>query len=97
MNINLSKKVVSSIFMIVMIMYVPLSTANASNTALNKVFQECAKGSYKNISGNCVHSSQKASAWPTGASAKCRDGTYSYSQHRSGTCSHHGGVATWHF
>lgn len=27
--------------------------------------------------------------------AVCRDGSYSYSQHRSGTCSHHGGVARW--
>ncbi len=32
---------------------------------------------------------------PTGASAQCRDGTYSYSQHRQGTCSGHGGVARW--
>lgn len=32
---------------------------------------------------------------PAGATAQCRDGTYSSSQHRSGTCSHHGGVATW--
>jgi hypothetical protein len=32
---------------------------------------------------------------PTGASAKCRDGTYSFSAHRRGTCSHHGGVAVW--
>jgi Protein of unknown function (DUF3761) len=32
---------------------------------------------------------------PSGATAQCRDGTYSYSAHRSGTCSHHGGVATW--
>jgi hypothetical protein len=30
-----------------------------------------------------------------GASALCRDGTYSYSAHRRGTCSHHGGVAVW--
>ena len=29
------------------------------------------------------------------ATAQCRDGSYSYSQHRSGTCSHHGGVARW--
>ena len=38
-----------------------------------------------------------ANAWsaPAGATARCRDGTYSYSQHRSGTCSHHGGVAAW--
>ena len=32
---------------------------------------------------------------PAGATARCRDGTYSFSQHRSGTCSHHGGVETW--
>lgn len=27
--------------------------------------------------------------------AICRDGTYSYSSNRRGTCSHHGGVARW--
>jgi len=32
---------------------------------------------------------------PAGASAICQDGTYSYSQNRRGTCSHHGGVAQW--
>jgi hypothetical protein len=30
-----------------------------------------------------------------GATARCVDGTLSYSAHRSGTCSHHGGVAQW--
>lgn len=35
------------------------------------------------------------SSAPNGATAQCRDGTYSYSAHRRGTCSHHGGVATW--
>ena len=32
---------------------------------------------------------------PAGASAQCRDGSYSYSRSRRGTCSHHGGVAVW--
>jgi Protein of unknown function (DUF3761) len=32
---------------------------------------------------------------PAGATARCRDGTYSYSHHRRGTCSHHHGVAVW--
>jgi hypothetical protein len=32
---------------------------------------------------------------PPGATARCRDGSYSFSQHHSGTCSHHGGVAVW--
>lgn len=29
------------------------------------------------------------------ATARCNDGTYSYSLHRQGTCSHHRGVAYW--
>jgi len=33
---------------------------------------------------------------PNGASAQCNDGTYSHSAHRTGTCSHHGGVKTWY-
>ena len=52
---------------------------------------------YTNVSGNTVHSpaySENGSV-PSGASARCGDGTYSFSQHRSGTCSHHGGVSSW--
>jgi hypothetical protein len=37
----------------------------------------------------------KSKAAPAGASAQCRDGTYSFSKSRRGTCSHHGGVSTW--
>ena len=32
---------------------------------------------------------------PAGATALCCDGSYSYSAHRRGTCSHHGGVCQW--
>ncbi len=32
---------------------------------------------------------------PNGASAQCRDGSYSFSHSRRGTCSHHGGVRVW--
>ena len=31
----------------------------------------------------------------TGATAKCKDGSYSHSKTHSGTCSKHGGVADW--
>ncbi|WP_396136824.1 DUF3761 domain-containing protein [Curtobacterium sp. BRB10] len=31
----------------------------------------------------------------TEGSTSCVDGAYSYSQSRRGTCSGHGGVATW--
>ncbi|MEV4256356.1 DUF3761 domain-containing protein [Spirillospora sp. NPDC049652] len=33
--------------------------------------------------------------YPSGATAVCRDGSLSFSAHRRGTCSHHGGVARW--
>ncbi len=32
---------------------------------------------------------------PQNATAECRDGTYSYSRHRTGTCSYHGGVVSF--
>lgn len=51
---------------------------------------------YANRDGQRVHSpAYSPSGVPAGASAVCRDGTYSFSQHRNGTCSHHGGVARW--
>ena len=55
--------------------------------------QYCENGTYVNSAGNTVC---RPSANNTGgATAICRDGTYSYSQSRRGTCSHHGGVKTW--
>lgn len=33
---------------------------------------------------------------PNGATAQCKDGSYSHSAHRSGTCAGHKGVATWY-
>lgn len=50
---------------------------------------------YTNVSGNVVHSPAYSNNVPSDASAQCRDGTYSFSQHRQGTCSHHGGVSHW--
>lgn len=50
---------------------------------------------YTNSVGNQVHSPAYSNTAPEGASAQCRDGTYSFSQSRRGTCSHHGGVASW--
>ncbi len=56
---------------------------------------DCRVGYYKNVSGHCVHRPIKTKHVPAGATAKCRDGSYSFSEHASGTCSHHGGVAVW--
>ena len=50
---------------------------------------------YTNTYGNRVQSPTYYRTAPAGATALCRDGTYSFSQSRRGTCSHHGGVAKW--
>lgn len=52
---------------------------------------------YRNSDGDSVHSPahSRSGQIPSGATAQCRDGTFSFSQHRSGTCSRHGGVASW--
>jgi hypothetical protein len=54
-------------------------------------------GSYINKDGQQVHAPahSKNGSIPTGATAKCADGSYSFSRHHRGTCSHHGGVVTW--
>ena len=50
---------------------------------------------YTNVEGYKVQSPTYYPSTPAGASALCRDGTYSFSRNRRGTCSHHGGVARW--
>jgi hypothetical protein len=55
----------------------------------------CTNGTYVNTAGNTVCRPAASPSVPAGATAICGDGTYSFSQSRSGTCSHHGGVARW--
>lgn len=55
----------------------------------------CPNGTYINSASNTVCRPYESTSAPAGATALCRDGTYSFSQSRSGTCSHHGGVARW--
>lgn len=54
-------------------------------------------GLYTNRQGEAVRRPVRtmSSQAPPGASAQCRDGSYSFSAHHRGTCSHHGGVAQW--
>jgi Protein of unknown function (DUF3761) len=66
----------------------PLSAAHARNVCGGSNY-------YVNSRGRCVHRPVFTNSAPSGASARCRDGSYSFSQSRRGTCSHHGGVAQW--
>jgi|GEM_PF-3201779 len=50
---------------------------------------------YVNVSGNLVHRPMFSATQPPGATAQCADGSWSFSQHRRGTCNYHGGVRHW--
>jgi len=55
------------------------------------------QGSYTNKEGFEVHrpAHTVSGQAPAGASAQCRDGSYSFSMNHRGTCSRHGGVSRW--
>lgn len=71
------------------------SLIHAPITAEARAYRVCESNSYVNVSGRCVHRPVHADQAPAGATAKCRDGTYSFSEHHRGTCSWHGGVGRW--
>jgi hypothetical protein len=50
---------------------------------------------YENRDHHWVHSPSQTYTGqrPPEATARCADGSYSFSEHRNGTCSHQGGVA----
>ena len=75
----------------------PIASAPAAASAASTPTRLVERGHYRNSDGVIVHSPAHTNtgATPPGASARCRDGSYSFSTHRSGTCSHHGGVAIW--
>lgn len=70
------------------------TTSNTSKPDADKA--NCSNnGTYVNSKGETVRRPENCSTAPKGATAQCRDGSYSFSQSRRGTCSHHGGVAKW--
>lgn len=72
------------------------SASTPSNTKANQGKPNCtSNGTYVNSKGQTVSRPENCSAAPKGATAQCRDGSYSFSQSRRGTCSHHGGVSKW--
>jgi hypothetical protein len=47
------------------------------------------------VGENCVPGPTQAPRAPQGATAVCRDGSYSFSRHRASACSKNGGVSQW--
>lgn len=68
---------------------------NPPNPPAQQAPADCGAGYYRNSDGNCIQRPAAAPGPPPGATALCNDGTYSFSAHRSGTCSYHGGVKVW--
>lgn len=69
------------------------STAKSDQKATTKAAASDTKAATKTAKAE-----SKTTASPTdanGASAKCKDGTYSHAASRRGACSRHGGVSEW--
>jgi hypothetical protein len=79
--------------------FVGLALLAFSTTSPARAYDDTgACGYYTNSSGHVVPrpcGNTRTDAPPPNSTAVCRDGTYSYSEHRSGTCSGHGGVASF--
>jgi uncharacterized protein YgiM (DUF1202 family) len=74
--------------------YAQFLTKSVPATTTTAVAQEPIRH-YTNSYGNTVQSPTRYNKAPAVATALCGDGSYSFSQSRRGTCSHHGGVAKW--
>ncbi|SRR5258705_527795 len=76
--------------------YLAFSRPRASAESTSTTVSPQGRG-YINARGDWVPSPTRTPDGrpPADASARCRDGTYSSSRSRRGTCSHHGGVAEW--
>jgi hypothetical protein len=73
-----------------------LSSRSFGQTSDAATAYPCNNQHYLNSSGDVVHSPSCGSeSEAPHHMATCRDGSFSYSEHHRGTCSHHGVVAHW--
>lgn len=81
-----------------------MSAADKAKTKYSDYMSSCMKTPAKTAAAAPAASSMAMTAKPatssgaamaTGGKAKCKDGTTVTYKNRSGTCSGHGGVATW--
>ena len=73
----------------------PAASTAASSAAAPASAQAPTTAAKSSTASKSAPTEEASNTDPTGATAKCKDGTYSKSKHHSGTCSSHGGVAEW--
>jgi len=72
------------------------TSSSGQGTPKTSPLEDSSDEYYTNSKGVRVHRPERSeNGPPEGATAQCADGTYSFSQSRRGTCSHHGGVSRW--
>lgn len=82
------------ILLLMLVLNPAIAKSIASQPHDNELIEQ---GDYTNSEGQEIHrpAHTKSGNIPDGASARCRDGSYSFSTHHRGTCSRHRGVAEW--
>lgn len=74
------------------------SSAKADKAAMKtdaKTTKAADKLAAKSATSDVKQAAKSANNDAAGATAKCKDGTYSHAASRQGACSRHGGVAEW--
>lgn len=92
------KSLVVSVLLAVSVLSPSLALGATTTTVATSATQVASSASLYYINSNGVKVKRPVvvkEIIPVGATAQCRDSTYSFSQHRRGTCSHHGGVKKW--
>ncbi|WP_299573756.1 DUF3761 domain-containing protein [uncultured Williamsia sp.] len=62
--------------------------ASADTGVAHSVSDGCGSGYYENSRGRCIPTPDGSTS-----SIRCKDGTYSHAENRSGACSRHGGIS----
>ena len=94
MDSKLRKRMMAAL-LVALLAVPPAGPAEARRTHHGQHHVAADGGTYINSAGHRVHRPVRSSTAPAGATARCRDDSWSFSEHHRGTCSHHGGVARW--
>jgi len=90
----MKRLVVSLLFIVLFFVSVPITRASASGSIATGAYRSSSSSQHRRRYRR-YRGPVRAITASVGAMARCRDGTYSFSQHRRGTCSYHGGAAKW--